>query len=391
MDRRILFVIPGLNAGGTEMALLRLCEGLVDAGWQVRVVTLGYPRALEERFRQIGVRVDGGWLENSFGWIPGRLGEGVRSLLGIFNLIPILWKWRPSLVHSFLPLGVIAGGLGCWISGLRVPMIASRRSLRDYQKNHQILTGLEHRMMARSLALTGNSRAVANQLREEGFSEDLVFQIYNGCPGADDAGPDRKGQLRCEEGIEEDEVVLVIVANLFPYKGHRDLINALGMMDRDCRGEIPWRLYCLGKDEGILDELKELAFGQSLDTRVHWVGPVNGPGRYLELADVALLVSHQEGFSNAILEAMAHGLPVIASDVGGNGEAVVDGETGILFPPKDHSALARAIRLLVDSCEIRQSMGERGRERQQEFFSLDRCLDEHLDLYTSIVDRSGEG
>ena len=390
-DRKILFVIPGLNAGGTEMALLRLCEGLVDAGWQVRVATLGYPRALEKRFQEKGVRVHGAWLESSLRWIPGQLGEGVRSLLGIFNLVPILWKWRPSLVHSFLPLGVISGGLGCRLSGLRVPMIASRRSLRDYQKNHRILTGLEHGMMESSAALTGNSQAVANQLREEGFPEEFVFQIYNGCPGVNDAAPGTREQHRRAEGIEDDEVVLVIVANLFTYKGHRDLIHALGILDRDGNGRTPWRLYCLGRDEGILKELEELASDQGLAGRVHWLGPVKDPGTYLELADIALLVSHQEGFSNAILEAMAHGLPLIASDVGGNAEAVIHGETGVLFPPEDTGALAEAIRFLIDSPEIRQSMGERGRERQREFFSLERCLEEHLDLYSSIVDRSGDG
>ena len=88
---------------------------------------------------------------------------------------------------------------------------------------------------------------------------------------------------------------------------------------------------------------------------------------------------------------MAHGLPLIASDVGGNAEAVIHGETGVLFPPEDTGALAEAIRFLIDSPEIRQSMGERGRERQREFFSLERCLEEHLDLYSSIVDRSGDG
>jgi glycosyltransferase involved in cell wall biosynthesis len=105
----------------------------------------------------------------------------------------------------------------------------------------------------------------------------------------------------------------------------------------------------------------------------------------LRASDLFVHPSREEGFSNAILEAMAAGLPVVACDVGGNPEAVTDGETGRMVPSRDAAAFASAIAEFLADPEKRKAMGEAGRRRAIERFSLDRMVGEMESLYESLA------
>ena len=107
-------------------------------------------------------------------------------------------------------------------------------------------------------------------------------------------------------------------------------------------------------------------------------------------SDVGILPSHEEGFSNAILEGMAAGLPMVVTRVGGNPEAVVHGVTGLVVPPRDPSAMAAAVLDLVRDPARRQRMGEAGRHRVEEAFSLDACVDRYARLYRMLSGATGE-
>lgn len=109
----------------------------------------------------------------------------------------------------------------------------------------------------------------------------------------------------------------------------------------------------------------------------------------LAAADVGILPSHQEGFSNSLIEMMASALPVIATRVGGNIDAVVDGESGLLVPAKDAAALAEAIARLHGDAALRRSMGDAARSRVGERFSLDACVAGYVDFYARIAARIG--
>jgi glycosyltransferase involved in cell wall biosynthesis len=105
----------------------------------------------------------------------------------------------------------------------------------------------------------------------------------------------------------------------------------------------------------------------------------------LGASDVGLLCSHQEGFSIAILEAMAAGLPMIVTDVGGNAEAVLDGVTGLVAPPHDPQALATSIVRLARDPKLRQRYGSAGRERVKLQFSLEACIAKYEALYGGLL------
>ena len=104
----------------------------------------------------------------------------------------------------------------------------------------------------------------------------------------------------------------------------------------------------------------------------------------LAAADLGVLSSHEEGFANSILEGMAAGLPMIVTDVGGNAEAVVNGVTGLVVPPRNANALGAAILKLALDAELRRTMGRAGRERVAKYFGIDRCVANYAHLYAGL-------
>ena len=116
-----------------------------------------------------------------------------------------------------------------------------------------------------------------------------------------------------------------------------------------------------------------------------FLGSRKDVGSLLAASDIGILCSHEEGFSNAILEGMAAGLPMIVSDVGGNAEAVIHDETGLVVPAGDPKALANAIVALIGNPERCRTMGHAGRMRTERSFSMEACVEEYNRLYKNLL------
>ena len=291
---------------------------------------------------------------------------------------------RPDVVHFFLPAAYLVGG----IASLGAPVrrrVMSRRSLNDYQRDHPALARLERLLHRRMDAVLGNAQAVVDQLRQEGAPAARLGLIYNGIDPASAA--DRRGEVRGRLGIAEDSLVAVLVANLIAYKGHADLLRGLAAE----RARLPpgWTLLCVGRDDGIGAELRALARHLGVAEQVRWLGQRDDASALLAAADIGILCSHQEGFSNAILEGMAAGLPMLVTDVGGNAEAVVDGETGLVVPAHDPAHLGAALASLAGDPARRRAMGAAGRRRVSEHFSLDACVAAYERLYEGLLTAPG--
>ena len=223
-------------------------------------------------------------------------------------------------------------------------------------------------------AVLGNSAAVVTELRAEGVAEDRLCLLYHGVDlSAYSASPARDG----------DSLNMVIVANLIPYKGHADLLDALGGI----RGQLPggWTLHCVGRDDGQGEALRARATSLGIERNIRWLGERDDVPAILGRADLGILCSHQEGFANSILEGMAAGLAMVVTDVGGNREAVVDGVTGLVVPPRDPTALEAAILDLARDPDRRAVMGKAARARAQENFSMDACVAGYVRLYDGLV------
>ena len=288
---------------------------------------------------------------------------------------------RPDIVQFYLPGPYLVGTPVALIS--RVPVkIMSRRSLSRYQRNWPAVARIERFLHSRMDAVTGNSRAVVKELSAEGVPENKLRLIYNGIdisPGMD------RGAARRALNLKDDALLGVMVANFIPYKGHHDLIEGLALVAKQI--PVGWRVLLAGRDEGLRPELESLATKRGIAGNLLFLGERSDVPRLLAAADFGLLTSHEEGFSNVVLEGMAASLPMIVTDVGGNAEVVLDGGTGFVVPPNDPKAIGEAVLRLAHDRNLRKSLGDAGRKRVAEHFSMEACLNAHLELYRTLPAR----
>jgi glycosyltransferase involved in cell wall biosynthesis len=175
----------------------------------------------------------------------------------------------------------------------------------------------------------------------------------------------------------------VAIANLIHYKGHRDLVRGLSHVEQALPSNR--RILVAGRDHGIRAELEALAAARGISHRIQFLGEYPDIQGLLTAADFGLLTSHEEGFSNVILEGMAAGLAMIVTDVGGNAEAVLHAETGLVVPPRDPKAISNAIIALACDPDNRKRFGAAARRRVQKEFSIDKCVEAHADLYQEML------
>lgn len=373
-----VFVIGSLDLGGAERHLLQVLPELKRRGWQVELYCVTRRGVMADALEEKGVPVYTPTLVGQCK--PGILSRVVGVVAALIELTVHLWTRRPALAHFFLPEAYIIGGICALIAQTPV-RIMSRRSLNDYQQGRPISRWVERRLHHTMHHVLGNSRAVVEQLNKEGFTVERVSLIYNGIELTQLRSRRGRAEVRLELGIAPMALVYVLVANLIPYKGHRDALQAFAFAQSD----LPegWTVLMVGRDNGIGELLRTEAAALGIGDHVKWLGMRRDVPDLLAASDVGLLCSHQEGFSNAILEAMGAGLPVIATDVGGNAEAVLNGQTGRIVPARSPSHLAEAIVSLADK-ERREKMGSAARARVESLFSLSSCVDRYESCYRKL-------
>lgn len=377
-----LFVVAGsLEVGGTENHLLRVLPQLVHRGWRVTLFVLSGDGPLCGPLERGGVAV-------RFTPHVGRLLAPRLLILRLLRLafVSLHLTWllrteRPAIVHFFLPEAYLAGGFCALAAGVPVKVM-SRRSSNLYQLKRPWIARIERWLHRRMSRITGNSQAVIRELEQEGIPPSRLQLIYNGIDLPPPPDATARAKTRASLGLAADSLVLVTVANLIPYKGHFDLLEALARASDALPAA--WRLLCAGRDEGYGATLRHHAEHLGLGDRVLWLGGRSDIPDLLGAADIGVLASHEEGFSNAILEAMAAGLPMVVTDVGGNAEAVPDGITGYVVPRQQPEALATALRRLAGDAGLRRHLGMAGRERIAAQFTLSQCVDRYEDLYRQL-------
>ena len=379
----LLFVIGSLDLGGAERHVAQTAPKLKALGWSPAIYCLGRRGSQAASVEEAGVEVIAPPLALSLA-SSSRLLKAVGLTLSALKLAAVLFIRRPKIAHFFLPAAYLTGAPLALLA--RTPaLVMSRRSLNIYQQTHPLARKLEPRLHNRMTAILANSERVRQQLiTEEGCDPDHVVLIYNGVDTGHfaPASASERGSTRRALGIEENAFVLTILANLIAYKGHADLLAALAPIAPDL-GQ-PWLLQCIGRNDGLQSELESLAEGLGIAKNIRFLGEQVDVTRFLHASDLAVLPSHQEGFANAILEAMACGLPVVATDVGGNAEAVTHGESGAIVPPHDPLALGAAIAAIAQDRARAQKMGAFGRARTEKIFSLESSAKAYDAFYRTL-------
>jgi glycosyltransferase involved in cell wall biosynthesis len=362
---RIALVIGSLRIGGTETQAVRLAADLRARGHDVYVIALAHGGPLETGLRSSGIPVRilayrGLRLRDDNGW------RSPRTLLAQLREVMRLWRFlreiRADICHAFgFTCYTIALPLA-WAAGVPV-RVNGRRGVPPASP-----TGLPRRVLDRlsdrsSSVYVCNSRAgAADLVRHEGVRADRIIVI-----------PNSVSVPRSVATAGHHPARGVVVANLIHYKGHADLVEALATL------EAPPRMCFVG-DGPERDALAELCAVRGLVKVIDFAGTVPNASGLLTAYQFAVLASHEEGLPNALLEAMAAGLPVIATSVGGVPEIVTDGVTGTIVRPHAPVELAAAITRLVGDPALRARMGAAGR-RTAERFSLQACAERHETAY----------
>jgi glycosyltransferase involved in cell wall biosynthesis len=223
--------------------------------------------------------------------------------------------------------------------------------------------------------------AVSEELRDfmvlEGFRRDRIQVVHNGIdPGSE---PRRAEHIAAREalGVDASAFVIVTAARLDPVKNLRMAIDAFGRVAADNRSAL-LVIVGDGPDRG---ELEQRAAAQNLNDRIRWLGYRPDARRLLAGADVYVNTSVYEGISVTILEAMAAGIPVVATRVGGTPEVVAHGVSGLLVASDDVTGFAGALRSLIDGADLRARIGHAARARVESAFTMDRMVSEYLQAY----------
>jgi glycosyltransferase involved in cell wall biosynthesis len=243
---RILYVIASLEVGGTERHLVRVTSRLDRTRWQPEVYCISHSRhgLIADRLAAEDIRVYSA---------PARTRKLSQIMQVMIDLHRHLRTWRPAIVHFFLPEAYLIGAPAALLAGVPV-RIMSRRSLNLYQRNFRLAGLIESHLHRRMQAVLGNSQSVVRELQEEGVSSDRLGLIYNGIEIESDGSQGDRIATRRAVAIAPSSLVFGIVANLIPYKGHRDLIEAMALASP--RLPPDWRLLVIGRDDGIGEDLR---------------------------------------------------------------------------------------------------------------------------------------
>lgn len=267
----------------------------------------------------------------------------------------------------------------------RVPVVITNR----LDLGHTMKRWHRRALKALSFGITrvmANSEGVRTMLIEaEKIDPAKIELIYNGVNLDQFPSPFRE---KADLPLAPGDRPIVVVANLWPVKGHEILLEAAVRVAATYPNA---KFVLVGTGAARRAVLEERVRALSIEKQVVFLGPRQDVPRILPQMEISVLPSLAEGFSNAILESMAAGLPMVATDVGGNREAIIEGETGFLIPPRDPDALAdRILRLLGDRA-LAQRMGRAGRARIETTFSLQRMVAETERFYERLLEERGNG
>jgi glycosyltransferase involved in cell wall biosynthesis len=350
--RSIFFYTDSCVLGGAEKAMFMLLESLLpgsgDRGkWQPTLLLDDQPGAelLAERATALGVPVR----------LVGPLPLGLEGARGVPALARLLRRERPEVFHAHMSSPVACKwGLAAAVAA-RVPAVLGTVQVGGYEPPDRSAY-LQLRALARGVdRYLAVSREIAAELVERlGWPAEKIDVVYNAVDVARVEVEAPPG-LREELGGSETRPLVLTPARLDAQKGHRALLEAIP--------QVPDAVFLFAGEGPERAGLEALAAQLGIAERVRFLGRREDIPQLLAACDVFALPSLYEGSSLAVLEAMAAGIPIVSSAIGGTEELIDDGRSGILVAPGDSEALAAALRRLLDDGELRKSLAGRARER----------------------------
>jgi glycosyltransferase involved in cell wall biosynthesis len=372
-EMKVLHCITGLNRGGAEAMLLKLVSRLPALDCACRVISLLEPGPLASPLRDMGVAVDSLHMQ-----------RGMPDPRALLRLRSLMLRWRPDVVQTWLYHADLMGLMAARFAG-NVPVVWNLRCTAMDPSN---LSSLLVRRACATLSghaagVAANSHAGLAYHRALGYRPRRQWVLPNGFD-LQAFAPNRKRRtaMRRHWGVPADQPVIGMAARRDLLKDHASLLRAFAAV----LGEFPDALLVLCGD-GMEPGQSALDAGireAGVADRVRLLGPLENMADFMNGLDVFCLSSKAEGFPNVLGEAMACGVPCVATDVG-DVRRVLD-SVGTVVRPGDHAAMARAvIGLLRMSSAQRRAAGQAGRERMESKYHLDAVVQSYMKMYRDVA------
>ncbi|NRB20331.1 MAG: glycosyltransferase [Rhodobacteraceae bacterium] len=364
MNLRLLYIIDSLRVGGAETLLLDLLDAAQQRGDSAHVAyfTPG-PLVLEVARR--GVEMT-------------RLSRsGLRDPRALLRAVRLIRAWNPHVVHTHLVKSDLVGQLAARVANCR--RVITLHNTDPWRKN-KFLSGIYRSITRGADACVAVTSNVADHVANcGGYDRDAIEVVQNGV----DLQRFAAGRVQPRDlsgyGISKDAVVIAKIGRLTVQKDHDNFLHAVSILAK----RQPEAHFLIVGDGELLAKVRERARGLGLgDDRLTFTGNLREMPELLAAIDIFVLASKWEGLPMVLLEAMAMGVPIVSTAVGGVPELIQDGKNGMLVTPTDPAALAGAVRHLIADPPARQRLGEAGLATVRARFSGAAMMDRLWSIYS---------
>ncbi len=370
---RIAYCVAQMDFGGTELNAVRTAERIDHDRFDVTVASLVDKGPLLERYANAGIPVARFPITSLYDRTVLR--EGMR-------LYRFLLAQRIEIVHCHDMYSNVF--VAPWARLARVPLIiASRRWIHPVSDRRlELANRIAYRLVHRVL---GNSRAVAQLLRDgDGVAERRILRVPNFVEERAFESPHAcaRSSFRNDLGIPTKAEVVGCIARLVDVKDHGTLLRAVALLAT----RRPTLHVVLIGDGPCRSGLERLAGDLGISARTHFAGARPNLPNLHHFFDVSALTSLSEGFPNSLVEAMAAGRPVVATNVGGNSDAV-RGSTGVLVPPSDPDAFSDALEMVLANGDLQRRMGAAALRIARSEYHVDSVIPGLEAIYVRLLER----
>lgn len=366
---KICYIIGQLGKGGAEKQLYELLKGINRDMFYPIVVNLSNGGYWENEIQRLGIKVVALPRKKNF--------EFTR----LFELIKLLKKIKPHIVHTYMYSANSYGRIAAILT--RVPIIiASERNLPELRKDKNRYQLFWDKLLAAfSDGIVCNSFEAANSLiKKYSFNFEKVFTIHNGI--------NAKGFLKENSSNRKKKLaskVIGTIGRLCLQKNHKFFLD-MAKVILNILKDSSIKFLIVGNGP-LRNELEDYSKKLGIENNVVFTGERSDIPELLQSMNIFVMSSLYEGMSNAIMEAMLSGLPVVATDVGGNRELIVQNETGYLCPLKDTEAFVNIIVSLINNESKAKKLGENGRRKILNEFTIEKMIQNTESIYKNLLEK----
>lgn len=354
----VMHIVYSNAIGGLEKVVVNLCKRLKRGNYNLSICSLTEGKFFKNELMQDGIPV---FVEKKH--------EGIDLSLP-WRLAKLFKTHNVDLIHTHNISPWLYGTMGARVAGIKAIVHTEHSNLFSNQKKLKIT----ERFLANfTNVIIADSKEVKYGLIQQGIKEEKIVIVYNGVEV--NLISTSKLVLKKRLNLPEDAIVIGTVARLVPLK-NIDLLIEVSLKLFLIYPNL--RVVVIGGGP-LLNHFKRKA--EKLKERIKFLGEINNARELLNIFDIFVLPSLSEGMPIAVLEAMATGLPVVATNVGGVSEVVEDSQTGFLVPSGNSNIMAEAIIKILNNPELAKTMGEEGKKRVKEKFSLEKMVNDYEFLY----------